>query len=142
MRAAQDTLRGAWDYVNGPAVRAETPNGVRDAENDGKTPEQFRGRINDHIRERRALQRPEERHTNCVEPRAASPRSRAPLQRHPSRSRLPEAHAFPTRDEVLAGRLYSGPCFEPINDWLRQIGRLSGDTRLQFALHAGTTFIA
>jgi len=39
-------------------------------------------------------------------------------------------------------RLYSGPAFQPINEFLREIAWLSGDYRSQLAKHAELTFTA
>ena len=44
--------------------------------------------------------------------------------------------------QVLAVRLYSGPAFQPINEFLRQVGRLTGEIRLQMARHPNVTFAA
>ena len=44
------------------------------------------------------------------------------------------------QDEVLAVRLYSGPAYQPINSFLRRIGRLSGAERAACAADASTTF--
>ena len=45
-------------------------------------------------------------------------------------------------EEVLAIRLYSGPAYQPINTFLRQISTLTGDHRKAMANHAGLTFAA
>ena len=71
--------------------------GKRDAGKEGWTPERFREDVNDFIRKRAGMQ-----------------------------SRLPHENALLTLDEVLAVRLYSGPSYTPINDWLRQVGKLQG----------------
>lgn len=55
---------------------------------------------------------------------------------------LPESAAYLTLEEVLAVRLYSGPAFQPINEFLRQICNLTGAYRVQLAKHAGLTFTA
>ena len=47
-----------------------------------------------------------------------------------------------TRDEVLAVRLYSGPAFQPINTFLRQLAALSGEHRVALARHPGLSFAA
>ena len=44
--------------------------------------------------------------------------------------------------QVLAVRLYSGPSYKPINDWLRQVGRLSGDFRRRVSRDPATSFAA
>ena len=53
---------------------------------------------------------------------------------------LPEEQAYLSLDEVLAVRLYSGPAFQPINEFLRQLGRLTSDFRLELARHPRLTF--
>ena len=53
---------------------------------------------------------------------------------------LPEDSAYLTLDEVLAVRLYSGPAFQPINEFLRQVGKLTGEYRAQLARHPRLTF--
>jgi len=55
---------------------------------------------------------------------------------------LPEDGAYLTIEEVLAVRLYSGPAYQPINEFLRQAGRLSGEHRVQLARHPSLTFSA
>ena len=45
-------------------------------------------------------------------------------------------------DEVLAVRLYSGPAYDPINGFLRQVAGLSGRYREAIARHAEVTFTA
>lgn len=49
------TLKQEWAYVSRPARRKEgcTP-GIRDSNNDGKTPEEFLSEVNSHIQECRA----------------------------------------------------------------------------------------
>ena len=89
--------------------------GDRDMGNAGLTPEQFRIRINHTILKRRLLG-----HGGS----------------------LPRAHAYLTQEEVLAVRLYSGPAYQPINEFLRQIAWLTGAYREQIAKHAGVTFTA
>ena len=42
---------------------------------------------------------------------------------------LAPQHALLTLDEVLAIRLYTGPAYQPINSFLRQIARLSAEAR-------------
>lgn len=54
--------------------------------------------------------------------------------------KLPESHATLTLDEVLSVRLYTGPAYQPINNFLRQIAGLSGAHRRKLAQHPGLTF--
>jgi len=55
---------------------------------------------------------------------------------------LREAHAFLTRDEVLAVRLYSGPSYQPINNFLRQVANLSDEYRAGVAQSPTLTYAA
>ena len=82
---------------------------VHDLEHEGKWPEDFAAVANAHIRARRA--------------------AGFGLTR-------PAASAFLSLDETLAVRLYSGPSFGPINDFLRQIAHLRGVWR-----HALLTYL-
>merc|ERR1711871_731281 len=106
-KGVEYVLRDEWEYVNGPAVRKEgcTP-GDRDVNNDGKRPQAFLDDVNSFISERRG---------------------------NGHGIQLPEDHAFLTLDEVLAVRLYSGPVFQPLNNFLRQIASLSGMFRQEVA---------
>ena len=61
---------------------------------------------------------------------------------YPECRSLPEAHALLTLDEVLAVRLYTGPGYQPLNAFLRQLGRVTGTFRAHMARHAGLTFTA
>ena len=110
------TSRREWEYVNGPAKRKEgcTP-GTRDAENDGKTPQQFLELMNAFIRQRR-----EQGHGTMLD----------------------DAHAYLSLDEVLAVRLYSGPAYQPINTFLRQISSLNSTFRATVSQHPSLTFAA
>jgi hypothetical protein len=110
------SLRCEWAYVTGPAsTTAGCTPGTRDANNEGKTPQQFQDEVNVLIRRRRA-----EGHGVA----------------------LGEQDAFFTLDEVLAVRLYSGPSYQPINAFLRAVATLRGDFRTSLAAHAGLTFAA
>jgi hypothetical protein len=61
---------------------------------------------------------------------------------HPECRNLPEEAAELSLDEVLAVRLYTGPGYQPLNDFLRQLGKLGGVVRSGVALHTGLTFTA
>ena len=113
-RGVSYTLTEEWKYVTGPAKRKEkcTP-GTRDDNNDGKTPKQFMDDANKFIRSRR------EQHLGTM---------------------LTEEHAFLNLDEVLAVRLYTGPAYQPINAFLRQVSFLNDEFRAQVAQHPGLTF--
>lgn len=102
--------------MRGRAKRADdrTP-GTRDEHNDGKTPEKFLASANGFVLSRR--------------------RKGVGMQ-------LPEEAAFLTLDEVLAVRLYSGPAFQPINVFLRQVANLTGEFWAEMAQHSGLTFAA
>lgn len=109
-------LRTEWSYVNGPAETKEdcTP-GIRDNGNDGLTVEDFCAIVREHISGRRA--------DGCG-------------------LAMPEAAAYLTREEVLAVRLYSGPAYLPINNYLRQIAACTGSHRQALASHPLHTFAA
>ena len=115
-RGVSYTLRDEWAYVNGPAQAKQgcTP-GTRDANNDGFTPEKFLALANDKIKQCRA---------------------------DGVGTQMPESHAFLTKEEVLAVRLYSGPAYQPINNFLRQVAKVSGAYREQLAQHPDLTFTA
>jgi hypothetical protein len=111
------SLREEFAYVTGPAVRKEgcTP-GVRDdGDNEGLTPADFLARANGYINERRA---------------------------RGFGVRLPPQFAELTLDECLAVRLYSGASFQPINDFLRNIAKLSDELRVHMVRHPSLTFAA
>lgn len=105
-----------WAYVTSPAVSDDGfAAGCRDRGHDGVTPEGFQALANTAIAERRAKG---------------------------YGTRLLERDALLTLDEVIAVRLYSGPAFQPINVFLRQISQLSGEHRAQLARHPRLTFAA
>jgi len=108
------SIADEWAYVNGMAKSQVgcTP-GTRDANNDGKTVEDFLRLANTFVAERRA---------------AGIGKS------------LPESHAFLTRDDVLAVRLYSGPAYQPINNWLRQVDSVDEGLREQLAQQTEGSF--
>ncbi len=56
--------------------------------------------------------------------------------------RLPEEHAYLTKDEVVAVRLYSGPAYQLINGFLRQVSLLDEMHRRMFATNPEVTFAA
>jgi hypothetical protein len=115
-KGARFSLRAEWDYVCGPAKRRKgCTAGERDANNHGLRPADFSRRANAFIAERR---------------------------KQGLGVLLAEADAYLTLDEVLAVRLYSGPAYQPINDFLRQISRLTGAFRQRTSEHAGLTFAA
>ena len=117
MEAKRHTARECWEYVNGPASRLEgcTP-GVRDVDNDGKTPEDFLREANTFIRTRRwrlaALM------NQISDGGAPSSQPGSPDGPVRQQSMMADEHALLTRDEVLAVRLYSGPAFQPLNSFL------------------------
>jgi len=89
--------------------------GTRDANNDGKMPQEFLRDVNGFIEQRR-----EAGHGVLIS----------------------SAHAYLTLEEVLAVRLYSGPAFQPLNTFLRQIAGLSGIYRREVTQHPSFTFAA
>ena len=117
-KGVEYTLQQEWHYVNAAAVPAERTPGQRDANNAGMTPEDFMKKINDFISSRRER------------------------DREAGNKQLPEDYAFLTLAECLSVRLYSGPSFQPINGFLRQIGALSGRVRDIVAQHPEITFAA
>lgn len=129
-KGAEYSLAREWAYVTGPAVPAAGTAGQRDADNGGKTPTDFLAEANAFIARRRS-----ELSAGDI------PRARR-LQQQSSIALLPEEHAFLTLDEVLSVRLYSGPAYQPINAFLREIGGLHGGTRQMLAQHPGYTFAA
>ena len=98
-------MQTEWAYVRGTAQAKPgcTP-GTRDANNHGKTADDFLALGNDFIRARRSVG---------------------------VGVNMPESHAYLTLDEVLAVRLYSGPAYQPINTFLRQV-------RVAAACHSNT----
>ena len=110
------TLRSEWEYVNGVAsTKHDCTPGTRDSLNEGKSVDDFLHLVNAFIQERRGMGHG--------------------LQ-------LPLEHAFLSRDMVLAIRLYSGPVFKPINDFLRQLSELHGQARIAMAQDPQVTFAA
>ena len=108
--------RDEWKYVVGPAAPLAIPSlgMTRDALNAGKTAADFLREANALIWERRRM----------------------------GHFSLPEANALLSMEEVLSVRLFSGPCFRPINDFLRGIAAATGEQRRELARHAGLTFAA
>jgi hypothetical protein len=115
-RGIEYTDKDEFAYVKGPAVKKTgcTP-GTRDENNNGKTPQQFADAANDFIRSRR------DKGFGTM---------------------LTEDHAYLTLDEVYAVRLYTGPAYQPINTFLRQIASLTSNFRNQVAQHPGLTYAA
>ena len=113
----EHTLRGVYEYVTGKAQFVNSKNGKRDERHNDWTVDDFMNVINGHIEARR---------TADAECRIA----------------LPEEECELTRDEVIAVRLYSGPAFQPINEFLRQVGKLTGDYRQAIANSPSLTFSA
>lgn len=113
-QGASYTLRDEWAYVTGTAQRRErcTP-GTRDDGNDGRSLAEFCEIAREHVAKRRAA--------GCG-------------------LALPEEHAYLSEEEVLAVRLYSGPCYTPINTFLRQVAVCSGTHRHALATHPLHTF--
>jgi hypothetical protein len=55
---------------------------------------------------------------------------------------LPEENAYLKIEEVLAVRLYTGPAYQPINVFLREVGHLRGKPRIAYARDRRHTFAA
>lgn len=110
------SLRAEWNYVIGSALPAAncTP-GTRDAANFGKTPQHFLNIVNDHVRAQRA----------------------AGYGTH-----IAESQSELSLQEVLGIRLYSGPCFQPINTFLRQLSDVPGHFRDYLTMNPTVTFTA
>ena len=99
-------------YVCGTAKAEDCGNGSkRDENNDGMTLDDFVEKINAHVKERREALNSEESNDDEF------------------RQTLDEDDAELTKEEVIAVRLYSGPAYQPINEFLRQVGKLTGDYR-------------
>mmetsp|Transcript_48529 Transcript_48529/g.127834 ORF Transcript_48529/g.127834 Transcript_48529/m.127834 type:complete len:332 (-) Transcript_48529:328-1323(-) len=109
------SLREEWGYCTGRAFTCRCTPGMRDEGNEGMEPSDFQARVNAHIRERRTVGLGQQ---------------------------LADEFAYLGVEETLAVRLYSGPCFQPVNDFLRQIARLTGLHRNAIACHANLTFTA
>jgi len=107
-------LQDEYEYVVGTAKRKEdcTP-GIRDEQHDGWTLDEFLSVANKRIASRRT-----------------------------PTSERPEGHAYLSEEEVIAVRLYTGPSYIVINDFLRQIGTLNGTLRRALATHPAHTFAA
>jgi len=110
------SLREEWAYVKGPAMpKPHCTPGTRDAGNAGKTPEKFMAEVNEFIRQRR---------------------------KKGWGVALLEQDAFLSLDEVLAVRLYSGPAFQPINTFLREVSKLSVEYKMRIARDPSLTYCA
>lgn len=108
----QHSLSAEWKYVNGTA---EARRG-RDAPNAGYAVADFVRMANERIRTRREG-------SSCLD-------------------RLPESLAYLSEEEVLAVRMYSGPAYQPINEFLRAVAKLHGAHRAGLARHPQLTFAA
>jgi hypothetical protein len=115
-RGVAYNLRGEWAYASGPALRCSgcTP-GIRDDNNDGMGVDGFCERVREYVATRRDL--------GCG-------------------LKMPAEAAYLTREEVLAIRLYSGPCYGPINTFLRQVAACTGKHRHALATHPLYSFAA
>ena len=116
------SLRAEWAYVIGPAAAKEgCTAGTRDMNNDGMTPEQFRARVNELISKSR----------DVIAMRGAG-----------VGELMTEEDAFLTLDDIIAIRLFSGPAYQPINRFLREVSKVEGVFREQLAQHPELTFTA
>ena len=134
-RGVTHALSSLWAYATGTACALISPDDTRDEHNDGMRPADFMARANAHITSKRA---------EFVARHVGGPRDGHASTDgfDPALLLLNEADALLTLDEVLAVRLYSGPAFQPINAFLREIGKLSGDFRIAMARHRELTFAA
>ena len=102
-------MRNEFVYVLGPAsAKVGCTPGTRDENNDGKPLNVFIEEVNQFIAARR---------------------------RDGYGASLMEDDAFLSREEVVAIRLYTGPGFQPINNFLRQIAGLTGHFRRELIQH-------
>ena len=113
-------LRTEYEYIRGPAKAEGCAPGARDANNDGKTLDVFMDAANAFIKQRRA----------------------ALAQSDGAAVLLPEQYAFLGLEEVIAVRMYTGPAFQPINAFLRDVGQLQGVHRMRLAQDPASTFAA
>ena len=110
------SLKSEWAYVNERVPSsAEGDHSGRDDGNVGKSPDDFLREVNGFIQARRE---------------------------DGFGLNLSIEHAMLTLDEVLSVRVYSGPTYQPINGFLRQIGRLTGIHREAMARNPVLTFTA
>ncbi len=122
-KGAMYSTRAEWEYVNGPAERSEGRTaGTRDDQFDGMRPGDFLEAANRYVR------------GWCED------RGKAADDDHGGTD---EGPGLLTLDEVLAVRLYSGPAYQPINTFLRQLAALSSRPhRTELARHPQLTFAA
>ena len=121
----QYKAKDEYEYVCGTAKAEDCGNGSkRDENNDGMTLDDFVEKINAHVKERREALNSEESNDDEF------------------RQTLDEDDAELTKEEVIAVRLYSGPAYQPINEFLRQVGKLTGDYRQIIANSPKVTFAA
>ena len=110
------SLREEYAYVTGLAkARLACTPGTRDEHHNEWTPQQFLDEANTYISERRAQ----------------------------GYGRLvPEDKAMLGMDEVVALRLYSGPAYQILNGFLRQISTVQGSSREKLVTNATLTLTA
>ena len=99
---------------------------LRDEGNHGKTLHTFRKEVNAYILKERRTQ-------EGTADTAAG---------HKSMDGVADSHAFLSLDEVAAVRLYTGPSYQPINGFLRQLSNVTGDFRKAIVMHPHLTFAA
>jgi hypothetical protein len=110
------SLRDEYAYVNGTAkVAMNCTPGTRDEHHDGWTPQHFLQEANAYITERR---------------------------KQGYGTLIPEEKALLTIEEVVALRLYSGPAYQILNDFLRQVSTVVGSSREKLVTNATLTFTA
>lgn len=102
-----------YGYVEGPASLGKSFAGTRDEANVGMTPDDFVARMNGFIEKRAALKG-------------------IPLN----------DDTLLNREEVIGLRLYTGPAFQPLNNWLRNVGKLEAGLRERMAKSPAMTYAA
>jgi hypothetical protein len=93
----------------------------RDAKHGGMTVEDFMREANEYIKRERA--------TLNDRQRAKTTEMYRPAHSPDEQEQDVDEKWLLTRDETLALRLYSGPAFQPINFFLREVGKLGSDWR-------------
>lgn len=125
-RGIKYTCAEEWDYaINAAKMKEHCTPGIRDKNNDGKTPDKFLEEINKDIMEFFVF------HGDKIT-----------VDEDGKEVLAENKHALMNKEEVLSVRLYTGPGFQPINDFLRQIEKLSGPMRVAVAKSPAFSFSA
>jgi len=102
-----------YQYVVGTASEAVTFAGIRDHDNVGMTLQDFVDRINGLVKERGE-----------------------------KRGMKLQESSFLSWEEVAGVRLYTGPAYQPLNNWLRNIGKLEPGLRSRMAYSPSLSYAA